>query len=213
MPSASQWFFEQCGLTQWGREPDFVVPKPLQAREMKKLGAALDRAEYERGHMWDDELINARSKFADADDYVDAVHHRLHVADMAYGQALAARNLYCRCKLENSKRIPTHRDVIKLIGEMQEARADIDGLEELGPDFYTRREFLDANSTSALAISVYSIAEQKYRSEEAAARRRNAAYRFAVGNHSRLISADGYVRTGKFKMIDGERVPVLEKIE
>jgi hypothetical protein len=30
---------------------------------------------------------------------------------------------------------------------------------------------------------------------------------------ARLISADGYVRTGKFKMIDGERVPVLEKIE
>jgi hypothetical protein len=212
MPSASHWFFEKCGLTQWGREPDFVAPKPLSAREIKKLGGALDRAELQRGDMWADEYDAERLTFADIADYIDAIHHAFHVAQMDYGQALDARNLYLRCKFENSKRIPTHQNSLKLMGEMQEARADVDELEELGPDFYTRREFLDANAASALAISLYSIAKQKYESEEAAARRRNAAYRFAVGNHSRPVT-DGYVKTGKFEIIDGERVPVLELIE
>src|SRR5258705_10989346 len=115
MPSASQWFFEQCGLTQWGREPDFVAPKPLTARQIKKLGAALDRAEIERD--------------ADAD--------RFRALRAEYGQALAARNLYRTCKLENSKRVPTHRDGFELRDKMYEAEARIDELDELGPDFHT----------------------------------------------------------------------------
>ena len=36
MPSASKWFFEQCGLTQWGREPDFVI------RTQKEFAAMQD---------------------------------------------------------------------------------------------------------------------------------------------------------------------------
>jgi hypothetical protein len=156
--SASQWFFEQCRLTQWGREPGFVAPKPLSAREIKKLGAALDRAEIERGDN-------------------DASRHRFYVLAMEYGTALAARNLYKRCKLENSTRIPTNRDAIKLRNEMHAAMIRIDELDDLGPEFSTRREFLDANSASAFAISAYEISEQKYQSDEAAARRRNAADR------------------------------------
>jgi hypothetical protein len=39
------------------------------------------------------------------------------------------------------------------------------------------------------------------------------ALRTPKPQRARQITSDGYVKTGKFKMIDGERVSVLEKIE
>jgi hypothetical protein len=147
----SQWFFGQCGLTPSGREPDFVPPKPLPSRAIKKLGAALDRLE--------------PGRYSN-----EANQHRFYVLAAEYGQALGARNLYQRCKLENSKRVPTQRDAVKLRGEMYSAMANIDELEELGSDFHTYREFSDANSASAFAISAYEIAQEKFRDADRQAR-------------------------------------------
>jgi hypothetical protein len=213
MPSASQMFFEQVGLTRWGREPDFVAPKPKSAREIRKLGDALDEAERAVSAMW----AADRGTYTFSPDCVpfaefERIMKGYHDAKCAYGQAVTARNLYQVCKLENSKRMPKSDDKHALDDAKYAAEARIDELEELGPDFYTHREFIDANAAFTLADQRFDIAEAKYQSEEAASRRRDAAYRAALGSHSRLVT-DGYVKTGKFKMIDGERIPVLEKIE
>ncbi len=156
--SASQEWFKASGLTQWGRAPDFVAPKPMTGREIKKLGAALDDAE--------------RVRLDDVD-----TRHAFYVLGMEYGQALRARNLYRRCRAENAKRVPTNRDAVKLKGQMFDALERLDDLAELDPDLTTKRDFLDANSAYALAVSLFDIAEQKYQSEDAAARRRDAADR------------------------------------
>jgi hypothetical protein len=172
MGSASKWFFFLAeGRLTRTRNPDYVAPKPLPAKWIEKLGAALERAEYEVANMWDDEFLDARSAFANPEDYVDAVHHRFHVLKMEYGQALAARNEYQRCKLENSKRVHSDREGGQLKLNMWHAMNYINKLEELGSDFSTYREFVDANSASALAISVYEIAQHKFQN----AQRRDAA--------------------------------------
>jgi len=187
MPSASEILFEEAGLTRWGRKPDFVAPKPLSARAIKRLGDALDIAEHFGGRFYQSALIK-------------------------YGEAVTARKLYQECKFENSKRIPKSADKHELEAALAAAEERIDMIEAMRPDFATAREFIDANADYMLAEARCEIAQSKYASDEGASRRRNAAYRYAVGSHSRFVT-DGYVKTGKFKMIDGERVPVLEKIE
>ncbi len=156
--NASQSLFKASGLTQWGRLPDFIAPKPMSSRQIRKLGEALDRAEAER-------FKNGETR------------HTFYVLALEYGQALAARNLYRRCKAENAERVPTHRDAIKLKGRIYGALAHLEELEELDSDLVTKRDFLEANSAYALAIALFDIAEQKYQTQEATARRRDAADR------------------------------------
>ena len=66
---------------------------------------------------------------------------------------------------------------VKLKDQMYSALERLDEIIELDPDLTTKRDFLDANSAYALAVSLFDIAEQKYQSEDAAARRRDAADR------------------------------------
>ena len=185
------------------------MPKPNLAR----LGRELDEAERAVSAM----MSADRGTYFFSPDSVPfkeyvAIMHRRHVAELAYGSAVTGRSRAAREKFRNRKTAPRARDAIKLRDKMYEAEALIDEIEAARPDFATMREFIDANAAFTVASAIYDYAQERYNSDEAQSRRRNAAYRFAVGTHSRLVT-DGYVKTGKFKMIDGERVPVLEKIE
>lgn len=117
--------------------------------------------------LWDDEFADERSDYADPEDYHDAVRHRFHVLKMEYGQALNARNLYLKCKLENATRLPTYGEVQLLKRKATRPWVAVT-LDYDDSDFYTHREFVDANSACALASSLFEIAEQKYRFAQSA---------------------------------------------
>jgi hypothetical protein len=180
---------------------------------LKMLGDRLDEAERAVSAM----MSADRGTYFFSPDSVPfegyvAIMHRRHVAELAYGRAVTERSRAARERYRNRKTTPRARDAIKLRDKMYETEAHLDEIIAARPEFATTREFIDANAAFTVAGAIYDYAQERYNSDEAVSRRRDAAYRFAVGNHSRPVT-DGYVKTGKFKMIDGERVPVLEKIE
>jgi hypothetical protein len=185
------------------------MSKPNLAR----LGRDLDNAERAVSAMW----AADKGSFTFSPDSVsfeefERIMQRHHDAELVYGQAMTDRSRAAREKFKARKRAPRSRDAFRLREKLYEAGAHLDEIIECRPELATLREFIDAQAAFNEADAIYDYAEAMYNSEESASRRRDAAYRFAVSNHSRPVT-DGYVKTGKFKMIDGERVPVLEKIE
>lgn len=168
---------------------------------LKVLGDRLDEAERAVSAMWAADCgTYSFSPDSVSFEEFERLMKRQHDAVLAYGEAVTERSRAVREKFKSQNKLLRARDAVKLRDKMYEAEARIDLFEELGPDFYTKREFIDANAAFVVADWIWDHAQERY------------TYRFAVGNHSRPVN-DGYVKTGKFKMIDGERVPVLEKIE
>ena len=197
-------------LDRWGRPPYVVAPKISKAT-VKKRGDALDRADAAVSSAW----VGDCGRYWLTPDTMPAEQfHRLcdrrHVAAMKYSSAISARGLAARMKLENARRIPMRRDAVALRDAMHAAQARYDEIVEAGPEFSTERERIDAQTAAELAASIYEIAQAKYHDAQRAER--------ITGTHPRSRPAarlvtDGYVKTGKYKMIDGVRVPVLEKVE
>lgn len=146
--TTSEIFFENGGLTRWGREPGFVAPKPLPWRKLRKLGDALDHVETRCG-------CHGR---------------RYHLAFAAYGEAITARNLYHQCKFENLKRAPKAADKFELNAVRFMAEERIDEIVAARPEFATAREFIDANAAFMLAKAKHDIAERKFQEHQRQAR-------------------------------------------
>jgi hypothetical protein len=167
MASASENFFESAGLTRWGREPGFVAPKPLTARQIRKRRDALDNAESAVSDMWSRD----RGTYSFSPDSVtfkkfEALMHRRHVAEIAYGSAITDRNLYLRVKAENRKTTPTQAAGIKLRDKMYAAEDHLDEIIAARPEFATVREFIDANAAFVLAMDLYDIAERQFQDRQ-----------------------------------------------
>jgi hypothetical protein len=197
--------------TQWGRRADFVAPKPLSPRRIAKLGDALDRADRacsaawhgDTGRYWLTPDCMPGARFYSLCD-------RRYRAEVAYVRAINARDLAAMCKMENATRSLTSRAAFELRHAMFDAQAHLEEIEEAGEDFSTNRERIDAQAAADLAERLYVIAERNFRDAERGAK--------ITGNRRRSRSSaplvtDGYVKTGKYKVIDGVRLPVLEKVE
>jgi hypothetical protein len=76
---ASRWFFEQCGLDPYGREPGTVPAKPKSARILAKLATAYERAEVARDHMIDEYYELCPDKDYECPEY-EAIRRRLREA-------------------------------------------------------------------------------------------------------------------------------------
>jgi hypothetical protein len=184
----------------------------LPARQIEKLGAAFDHAEVLTSRAWDGDT----GRFSFTPDTMPceryyAICHRRHKAELAYVRAISARNLSIKCKAENAKRAPQSRDRFALEAAMSAASDHLDLIEKCRPNFATKRELIDANAAAVLAESLFEIAKTKF-NEVGRAARITGTHPRSRSARSRLVS-DGYVKTGKYKMIDGNRVPVLELIE
>jgi hypothetical protein len=152
------------------------MPKPSIAR----LGKKLDEAERAVSAM----MAADRGTYFFSPDSVpfeeyERIMHRRHVAKLEYGEALAERNKAAREKFRNRKAPIRARDAFKLRDTKFAAEDHYDTLAALGPDFYTERELLDANAAFTLADWKFDHAQERYNSEEIAARRRDAADRAA----------------------------------
>lgn len=196
--------------TKWGRRADFVASKPLPPRKIAKLAAAFDDAEQAASRVWHDD----KGSYWMSPDSVPferwvAISARLHRARLDYISAINARDLFAKCKLENG-RAPKSSDAFKYRDAMSAALDRLDVIEKAGPEFSTERERIDARAAAALAEDLYDIAKSKFEDAERGARITGQPRRSSRPRARAVV--DGYVSTGKFKIIDGNRVPVLEKI-
>jgi hypothetical protein len=152
------------------------MPKPSIAR----LGKKLDEAERAVSAM----MAADRGTYFFSPDSVpfeeyERIMHRRHVAKLEYGEALAERNRAARENFRNRKTPPRPRDAFKLRDKKFETEERVDMFEELGPGFYTAREFLDANAAFTLADAIWDYAQEKYQSADRSRHSRDAADRAA----------------------------------
>jgi hypothetical protein len=165
-------------LTQWGREPEFVPPKPPSARTIARLAGELERAEQEHdqllrviaicGPNWAQSLDPDEIAEVNAEEL--GIHCRYWDAEIAYSRANAARDLVARVRAEDRKTPPRAADAFKLRDAKYEALARLDLIKQCRPEFATTRELLDANAAAVLAAELYEIAERKFQDAERQAR-------------------------------------------
>lgn len=193
-----------------GEEPT----KPPSARAIAQLGIALDRAEWFRNQLtdgyWkpgDDGSVSRERAGIIARE--DAILDRFRDALSAYIDAVNARDLCARVKFIRQTKTPRAQDAFPLQDAFYSAWARADYLRDLGEEFSSRRERVDADCARAQAQTIYRIAEAKFQDAELFERRTGIS---KLPRSRRRIVTDGYVTTGKYKMIDGQRVPVLEKV-
>jgi hypothetical protein len=185
---------------------------------INQLAKALDEAEFEfrsaenEGVLYDEpqeeitRLREARENYFDAlrKQWLDERQRLVGVVvfdDRGKGKRVGAAKFI---------RADGHR-VDRLEKEMDSARERLTMLHDIGDNFYTVRELLEAEAAEERAEGRYQFFwehwVQAYRDEKlikAGKMKRPAAPR-------RAVSADGYIRDG-YKMVDGKRVPVWEKL-
>jgi hypothetical protein len=180
----------------------------------QKLATKLDAAETE----WrcDEENLDAWSRLRDV--------------RRTYFAAIRKRWLQEQAELDGAKlvRIDIYK-LAKLEKEMMSAQTRLAQLRNLGEEFYLFRELLDAEAALEATEGRYEILRERFdpkwrqpnskfkkaqREFNAEIRREKALKLFDIARlpKARTVT-DGYVKTGKFKMINGVRVPVLEKVE
>lgn len=191
--------------------------KPMSARTIRLRGALLDRAERERDEMiFTNEFCGAR--WADgmpADEVAacvaedEATRSRFRLAYESYCDAVYANVRSLKLKMENSKRVPKSSDRIPLQLAEWNAENRLDLINDTLWLCSTHREFVDAHAAFMLASHAHVVAKLKF--EEAAQFERRTGISKRPRSRVRLVT-DGYVTTGRYKTIDGQRVPVLEKV-
>jgi hypothetical protein len=208
----------EAGLTRYGREPGLVPEKPISARAMAQLAFKLERAEHCFNQMLDvSEFCGpnwAESLDPDVINKViaeeDGIRRRYLEAKDRYADAVYARVDYEKYKLENSKRVPKSSDKIALETAKYEAEQRVDLINDMRPHFASVREFIDANAALMLADHAFDVAKTKF--QDAVLLERRTGIRPRSRSNLRFVT-DGYTTTGKYKMIDGQRVPVVEKVQ
>jgi hypothetical protein len=134
---------------------------------LKRLGDELDEAEREVAAM----LAADRGTYFFSPDSVPfeeyvARMHRQHLAYLAYSGALTERNTIAKEKFRNRKRPPRMGDAKKYRDAKYETEDRYDTFAKLGPDFYTKREWLDASSAFAIADWKWDAANEHYQRAE-----------------------------------------------
>jgi hypothetical protein len=82
----------------------------------------------------------------------------------------------------------------------------------LGTDFYTAREICDAEAIEEGTDEIFSMTFDRCPESVRALKFRIAKRGGKIKRRAVTIS-NGYVKTGKYKMIDGVRIPVVRKAE
>jgi hypothetical protein len=198
--------------TSWGRRVGFVALKPPSPRQIAKLGDALDRTERLASHAWtgDTGRYSLTPDTMPAERFYALCDRRCRT-EAAYVRAINARDLAAKIKLENAKQPPKSGDAFAYRDALYEAAVRLEVIEDAGPNFSTMRERIDARAAADLAERLHDIAHSKFQDAERTARITGTPRRSSRPRARPVV--DGFVKTGKFKMIGGNRVPVLEKVE
>jgi hypothetical protein len=134
---------------------------------------------------------------------------RLRVARQNYFAAIRKRWLDEQNEFDLAKlvRVDIYR-VARLRNELAAAQARLAELHELGEGFYSFRDLLDAEAAVERAEGRFDF----FAARLAQARRDEILIKAGKMKRpkTRLVS-DGFVRTG-YKIVDGRRVPIWEKI-
>jgi hypothetical protein len=163
---------------------------------IEQLAADLDAVETEFNHAFDAGLRMA--------DGLSEICHRHFVLRQAYFSAIRGPVLAARRALENNPIASCDiGSLLRAQDEMEAAQERRRIILEAGSDFSSERERIDAAAAEELAESNFEIISERY--DRAKRIEHNARTR------ERKITADGFVRTGH-KMIDGVRVPVMERV-
>jgi hypothetical protein len=162
--------------TPFGRRADFIAPKPLPARQIKKLGAALDRAELLASRAWQGDrgtyLLQPDTMTAEQFyKFCDRRHH----AELAYIRAVIARDRFTKWKAESATCPPKSSDAFALRDTMAAASDRLAIIEEAGEEFSTNRERIDARAAASLAEHLYGIAKSKFEEADRDAKADKAA--------------------------------------
>ena len=147
-------------------------------KSLKRLGDDLDEAERAVSAMMfaDRGTYDLSPDSVAFVDYITIMQWR-HDAELAYGFAVTEREREKREKFKNRKTPIKTRDAFRLRDRKFEAECRVDEIVAARPEFATLREFIDANATFVTADAIYDLAQERYNSEEQAARRRDAADR------------------------------------
>lgn len=134
---------------------------------LASLGNALDRAERNVAAMMraDCGTYDLSPDSVPFEEYVRLMHVQ-HLAYLAYSGALTERNTIAKEKFRNRKRPPRMRDAQKYSDAKYVTEDRYDLLDKLGPDFSTKREWLDASSAFALADWKWDEANAHYQRAE-----------------------------------------------
>jgi hypothetical protein len=207
----------EAGLTRYGREPGRLPEKPIGARAVAQLAFLLERAEHCFNQMldvsefcgpnWAEGLDQDVIKEVTAEE--DSIRLRYREAKDKYADAVYAGVDYKKYQLENSKRVPKSSDKIALETAKYEAERRVDLINDMRPHFASAREVIDANAALMLADHAFGVAKTKF--QDASLLERRTGIRPRSRPNLRLVT-DGYLTTGRYKVIDGQRVPVVEKV-
>jgi hypothetical protein len=135
---------------------------------------------------------------------------RLREARQNYFDAVRKPWLEEQAEIERAKFVRADLNrVNRLEKEMDSARDRLAMLNDIGDDFYTVRELLDAEAAEERAEGRYQFFCERW----VQARRDEKLIKAGKMKRPprRAVSPEGYIRDG-FKMVDGQRVPVWEKL-
>jgi hypothetical protein len=104
-------------------------------------------------------------------------------------------------RARRSRAIPTRPQIVRLLTDAFAKLERCKMLRELGPELSTASERVEASAACELALKLYRVALAK--------RGASNISEVPEPRRKRLAVTDGHVRTGRHKVIDGIRVPVV----
>lgn len=134
---------------------------------LASLGSALDRAERDVAAMMaaDRGTYFASPDSVPFDEYVRLMKV-LHDAKLAYVDALTERNEAAKARFAGRTSRLNQRDGKKLRDRQCLTEYEIDLFEDLGPDFYTKRDFFDALAAYQLADWMWERAQRMFNNQQ-----------------------------------------------
>ena len=100
-----------------------------------------------------------------------------------------------------SRYIPDRNEASALLGDAAAKMKHYAMLRDLGTEFVAASEIVEAHVAAEVAYNLYRNALDK----------NGAQHPSECRKPKRRAVVDGYVKTGRYRMIDGERVPVVRK--
>jgi hypothetical protein len=136
-----------------------------------------------------------------------AYHHEFAQAENELRSAIHCAELHKLESFRAGRRVPDQRAVHRLLNDADAKRQIADRFAAAGAELVRSSAIIETRVRADIARAYYSAALDlngaKNINECRRPKRRAVIHGFAAD----------YVRTGKFRLVDGERVPVLERIK
>jgi hypothetical protein len=166
----------------------------LTTHELARLGDELDAAE----------AFAVGLAFADG--FAEVGVNLFHLRGNYFGKARDPWFAAIK-KLEDRRKATTRDEVHRAFTAWEAVRAHLDMLFALGPDFYNAREICDAQAVDEGTEQLFLVSHDKC--PECSHLWRDAR---RDGTVTRKLVINGVVKTGRYKKIDGVRIPIVERV-